>query len=136
MSYEGIARWRKVAAGASTSRVVRVNQASGMSVSETFAWLSRLTHSLLIQHSGKENGVMIRHSCGGNTDYLLKVLTTRLSWYELALGKCEWANLFNGLMFLLGAWMFKGLFWNDLFRSIASMVQEWKRVIVVDWKTN
>jgi predicted transposase YbfD/YdcC len=42
---------------------------------ENFAWLNRLTLSLLKQHSGKDSIVMKRRSCGWNDDFLLEVLT-------------------------------------------------------------
>jgi len=42
---------------------------------ENFAWLNRLTLSLLKQHPGRESLVMKRRSCGWNQDFLLEVLT-------------------------------------------------------------
>jgi len=42
---------------------------------ENFAWLNRLTLSLLKQHPGRESLVMKRRSCGWNEDFLLEVLT-------------------------------------------------------------
>jgi predicted transposase YbfD/YdcC len=41
---------------------------------ENFAWLNRLTLSLLKQHPGRESLAMKRRSCGGSDDFLLKVL--------------------------------------------------------------
>jgi predicted transposase YbfD/YdcC len=43
---------------------------------ENFAWLNRLTLSLLKQHSSRESLAMKRRSCGWSDDYLLEVLTT------------------------------------------------------------
>jgi len=40
-----------------------------------FAWLNRLSLSLLKQHPGKDSIVMKRRSCGWNDDFLLEVLT-------------------------------------------------------------
>jgi predicted transposase YbfD/YdcC len=42
---------------------------------ENFAWLNRLTLSLLKQHPGKHSVAMRRRSCGWNEDFLLEVLT-------------------------------------------------------------
>jgi predicted transposase YbfD/YdcC len=42
---------------------------------ENFAWLNRLTLSLLKQHPGRESVVMKRRSCGWNENFLLEVLT-------------------------------------------------------------
>jgi predicted transposase YbfD/YdcC len=42
---------------------------------ENFAWLRRLTLSLLKQHSGRESVAMKRRSCGWNDDFMLEVLT-------------------------------------------------------------
>jgi predicted transposase YbfD/YdcC len=42
---------------------------------ENFAWLNRLTLSLLKQHPGRESLAMKRRSCGWSDDFLLKVLT-------------------------------------------------------------
>ena len=42
---------------------------------ENFAWLNRLTLSLLKQHSGKDSIAMKRRACGWNDDYMLQVLT-------------------------------------------------------------
>lgn len=42
---------------------------------ENFAWLNRLTLSLLKQHSGKDSVAMRRRSCGWNEEFLLQVLT-------------------------------------------------------------
>lgn len=42
---------------------------------ENFAWLNRLTLSLLKQHSGKDSVAMRRRSCGWNENFLLQVLT-------------------------------------------------------------
>jgi predicted transposase YbfD/YdcC len=42
---------------------------------ENFAWLNRLTLSLLKQHSEKNSVAMKRRACGWNEDYLLQVLT-------------------------------------------------------------
>jgi predicted transposase YbfD/YdcC len=41
---------------------------------ENFAWLNRLTLSLLKQHPGRESLAMKRRSCGWSDDFLLKVL--------------------------------------------------------------
>jgi predicted transposase YbfD/YdcC len=41
---------------------------------ENFAWLNRLTLSLLKQHTGRESLAMKRRSCGWSEDFLLKVL--------------------------------------------------------------
>ncbi len=43
---------------------------------ENFAWLNRLTLSLLKQHPGRESLAMKRRSCGWSDDFLLEVLTT------------------------------------------------------------
>jgi predicted transposase YbfD/YdcC len=42
---------------------------------ENFAWLNRLTLSLLKQHSDKDSVAMKRRACGWNDEYLLQVLT-------------------------------------------------------------
>lgn len=42
---------------------------------ENFAWLNRMTLSLLKQHRGKDSTAMKRRSCGWNDDFLLEVLT-------------------------------------------------------------
>jgi predicted transposase YbfD/YdcC len=42
---------------------------------ENFAWLNRLTLSLLKQHPEKESVAMKRRACGWNDEYLLQVLT-------------------------------------------------------------
>ncbi|MCX7427050.1 MAG: ISAs1 family transposase [Planctomycetia bacterium] len=42
---------------------------------ENFAWLNRLTLSLLKQHSSKDSVAMKRRACGWNDDYMLQVLT-------------------------------------------------------------
>jgi len=42
---------------------------------ENFAWLNRLTLSLLKQHSGRESVAMKRRSCGWSDDYLMEVIT-------------------------------------------------------------
>jgi predicted transposase YbfD/YdcC len=42
---------------------------------ENFAWLNRLTLSLLKQHPGRESLAMKRRSCGWSDDFLLEVLT-------------------------------------------------------------
>lgn len=42
---------------------------------ENFAWLNRLTLSLLKQHSGKDSVAMRRRSCGWNEEFMLQVLT-------------------------------------------------------------
>lgn len=42
---------------------------------ENFAWLNRLTLSLLKQHPGKDSIAMKRRSCGWNETYMLEVLT-------------------------------------------------------------
>jgi predicted transposase YbfD/YdcC len=41
---------------------------------ENFAWLNRLTLSLLKQHPGRDSLAMKRRSCGWSNDFLLKVL--------------------------------------------------------------
>ena len=47
----------------------------GAQVRENFAWLNRLTLSLLKQHPGKESVAMKRRACGWSDDFLLQVLT-------------------------------------------------------------
>ena len=42
---------------------------------ENFAWLNRLTLSLLKQHAGRESIAMKRRSCGWSDDYLMEVIT-------------------------------------------------------------
>jgi predicted transposase YbfD/YdcC len=42
---------------------------------ENFAWLNRLTLSLLKQHPGKDSTIMKRRACGWNENFLLEVLT-------------------------------------------------------------
>src|SRR5258708_31011447 len=42
---------------------------------ENFAWLNRLTLSLLKQHPGRESLAMTRRSCGWSEDFLLKLIT-------------------------------------------------------------
>ncbi len=42
---------------------------------ENFAWLNRLTLSLLKQHSDKNSVAMKRRDCGWNDEYMLQVLT-------------------------------------------------------------
>jgi len=42
---------------------------------ENFAWLNRLTLSLLKQHPGKDSTVMKRRSCGWDENFMLEVLT-------------------------------------------------------------
>jgi predicted transposase YbfD/YdcC len=42
---------------------------------ENFAWLNRLTLSLLKQHPGRESVAMKRRSCGWSDDYLMEVIT-------------------------------------------------------------
>lgn len=42
---------------------------------ENFAWLRRLTLSLLKQHPGRDSVVMKRNSCGWSDDFMLEVLT-------------------------------------------------------------
>ena len=42
---------------------------------ENFAWLNRLTLSLLKQHPDKDSVAMKRRACGWNEEYLLQVLT-------------------------------------------------------------
>jgi predicted transposase YbfD/YdcC len=42
---------------------------------ENFAWLNRLTLSLLKQHPGDDSTVMKRRACGWNENFLLEVLT-------------------------------------------------------------
>jgi predicted transposase YbfD/YdcC len=46
---------------------------------ENFAWLNRLTLSLLKQHPEKNSIVMKRRCCGWNDDYMLQVLTGQTS---------------------------------------------------------
>jgi predicted transposase YbfD/YdcC len=41
---------------------------------ENFAWLNRLTLSLLKQHPGKDSTIMKRRACGWNENFLLEVL--------------------------------------------------------------
>jgi predicted transposase YbfD/YdcC len=41
---------------------------------ENFAWLNRLTLSLLKQHPGRDSTVMKRRACGWNENFLLEVL--------------------------------------------------------------
>jgi predicted transposase YbfD/YdcC len=41
---------------------------------ENFAWLNRLTLSLLKQHPGKDSTIMKRRACGWNDDFLLEVI--------------------------------------------------------------
>jgi predicted transposase YbfD/YdcC len=42
---------------------------------ENFAWLRRLTLSLLKQHPGRDSVAMKRNSCGWSADFMLEVLT-------------------------------------------------------------
>ena len=42
---------------------------------ENFAWLNRLTLSLLKQHPEKDSVATKRRACGWNDDYMLQVLT-------------------------------------------------------------
>jgi predicted transposase YbfD/YdcC len=42
---------------------------------ENFAWLNRLTLSLLKQHPGRDSVAMKRRSCGWNDNFMLEVLT-------------------------------------------------------------
>jgi predicted transposase YbfD/YdcC len=42
---------------------------------ENFAWLNRLTLSLLKQHPGRDSLAMKRRSCGWSDDFLLEILT-------------------------------------------------------------
>jgi len=42
---------------------------------ENFAWLNRLTLSLLKQHGGRESVAMKRRSCGWSDSFLMEVLT-------------------------------------------------------------
>ncbi len=42
---------------------------------ENFAWLRRLTLSLLKQHPGRDSVAMKRHCCGWSEDFMLEVLT-------------------------------------------------------------
>ena len=42
---------------------------------ENFAWLRRLTLSLLKQHPGRESVAMKRRSCGWRDDFMMEVLT-------------------------------------------------------------
>ena len=42
---------------------------------ENFAWLNRLTLSLLKQHPDKNSIAMKRRACGWNEEYMLQVLT-------------------------------------------------------------
>ena len=46
---------------------------------ENFAWLNRLTLSLLKQHPEKNSIAMKRRCCGWNDDYMLQVLTGQTS---------------------------------------------------------
>src|SRR5690606_2024554 len=46
---------------------------------ENFAWLNRLTLSLLKQHPGKQSLVMKRRCCGWNDKFLMEVLTGKRS---------------------------------------------------------
>jgi len=46
---------------------------------ENFAWLNRLTLSLLKQHCGKDSVAMRRRSCGWNEEFMLQVLTGKHS---------------------------------------------------------
>lgn len=46
-----------------------------MHLRENFAWLNRLTLSLLKQHPGRDSVAMKRRCCGWNDDFLLEVLT-------------------------------------------------------------
>ncbi|MCA9110847.1 MAG: ISAs1 family transposase, partial [Planctomycetaceae bacterium] len=48
-------------------------------VRENFAWLNRFTLSLLKQHPDKDSLMMKRRCCGGNSDFLLQVLTGTVS---------------------------------------------------------
>jgi predicted transposase YbfD/YdcC len=48
-------------------------------VRENFAWLNRLTLSLLKQHPGKDSIAMKRRACGWNESFLLEVLTSATS---------------------------------------------------------
>lgn len=45
------------------------------SLRENFAWLNRLTLSLLKQHRGKGSIAMKRRSCGWSDKFLMEVLT-------------------------------------------------------------
>ena len=42
---------------------------------QNFAWLNRLTLSLLKQHPGKDTTIMKRRACGWNENFMLEVLT-------------------------------------------------------------
>jgi hypothetical protein len=42
---------------------------------ENFAWLNRLTLSLLKQHGGRGSVAMKRRSCGWSDEFLMEVLT-------------------------------------------------------------
>lgn len=42
---------------------------------ENFAWLNRLTLSLLKQYPEKDSVAMKRRACGWNDEYMLQVLT-------------------------------------------------------------
>jgi predicted transposase YbfD/YdcC len=42
---------------------------------QNFAWLNRLTLSLLKQHPGKQSTAMKRRSCAWDDDFMLEVLT-------------------------------------------------------------
>ena len=67
---------RTVVIGASMSRIVRTSHASVMIIlRENFAWLNRLTLSLLKQHPAKDSVAMKRRACGWNDEYMLQVLT-------------------------------------------------------------
>jgi predicted transposase YbfD/YdcC len=52
---------------------------------ENFAWLNRITLSLLKQHSGKTSLIMKRRSCAWNAKCILEVLGAQGSWLPLAL---------------------------------------------------
>jgi hypothetical protein len=49
------------------------------SLGQNFAWINRLTLSLLKQHPGRKRIAMKRRSCGWNENYLLQVLSGEYS---------------------------------------------------------
>lgn len=54
---------------------------------ENFAWINRLTLSLLKQHPGRESIAMKRRSCGWSDEFLLQVLVGSTSQYALSLNE-------------------------------------------------
>jgi hypothetical protein len=53
----------------------------------SFAWLNRLTLSLLKQHPAQMSQAMKRRGCGWSDDFLLQVVTGKGSSCALALGR-------------------------------------------------